>query len=57
MKILSWNIRGLRDVRERGITKDILKKIRPDIVVIQETKKENFDMKDVVSIWGSKFKE
>lgn len=57
MKILSWNIRGLRDVRERGIIKDILKKIRPDIVVIQETKKENFDMKDVVSIWGSKFKE
>lgn len=57
MKILSWNIRGLRDVRERGMIKDILKKIRPDIVVIQETKKENFDMKDVVSIWGSKFKE
>lgn len=57
MKILSWNVRGLGDVRKRGIIKDILKKIGPDIVVIQETKKENFDMKDVVSIWDSKFKE
>lgn len=57
MKILYWNVRGLGDVRKRGMIKDILKKIGPDMVVIQETKKENFDRKDVSSIWGSKFKE
>lgn len=57
MKILSWNVRGIGDVRKIGIIKNILKKIGLDIVVIQETKKENFDIKDVVSIWGSKFKE
>lgn len=57
MKILSWNVKGLWDVRKRGMIIDTLKKIRLDIVVIQETKKKIFYRKGVAGIWGSKFKE
>lgn len=35
MKILSWIVKELKNVRKRGMIKDILKKIGLDIVVIQ----------------------
>ncbi len=37
MKILSWNVNGLRAVLKKGFL-DVLKKERPDILGIQETK-------------------
>lgn len=56
MKIVSWNIRGLGDVRKRGIINDVMKKIKPDIFMIQETKREMFGKKEVGGIFGSIFK-
>lgn len=56
MKILSWNIRGSRSSEKRAI-KEVICKISPDIVVLQETKSKNVDRRFVGSIWRSRFKE
>ena len=43
MKIVSWNVRGVGSLRKRGIIKEYLNIINLDIVVLQETKKEDLD--------------
>ena len=43
MKIMPWNVRGVGSLRKRGIIKDYLNRINPDIVMLQETKKEEMD--------------
>lgn len=42
LNILNWNIRGINSSRKRQILKDHLSQHKIDIVLIQETKKENF---------------
>lgn len=44
MKIISWNSRGLGDTSKRLEIRKLIRKINPDMVLIQETKKKDFDM-------------
>ena len=50
MKIISWNVRGLGSRNKRRMVKDFLRSENPDIVMIQETKKENCDRRFVGSV-------
>ena len=34
MKIVPWNVRGVGSLRKRGIIKEYINKINPDIVVL-----------------------
>lgn len=38
MKIISWNIRGLKNPHKQDILRNLIRDNRPDILVIQETK-------------------
>ena len=51
MKIISWNVRGLSSRNKRRMVKDFLRSENPDVVMIQETKKENCDRRFVGSVW------
>lgn len=59
MKILSWNVNGIRAVIKKGFL-DFLKKENPDILCLQEIKiddnarnKELFNFKDYDEFWNS----
>ena len=57
MKILTWNIRGSGSSCKRRAIKKTICKINPDLVVLQEVKREMIDRAFVASIWRSRFKE
>ena len=57
MKILSWNIRGSGSPSKRRAIKEAICKANPDIVVLQETKREEVTRSCVGSILRSRFKE
>ena len=40
MKILSWNKRGLGSKKKRRIVRNFLSSQNPDVVMLQETKRE-----------------
>ncbi len=59
MKIISWNVNGIRAVIKKGFL-DFLKKEKPDILCLQEIKindmaraKENFDFANYREFWNS----
>jgi len=59
MKIISWNINGIRAVIKKGFL-DFLKNEKPDILCLQEIKiddtarnKENFDFPNYEEFWNS----
>ncbi|MDD3284035.1 MAG: exodeoxyribonuclease III [Patescibacteria group bacterium] len=59
LKILSWNINGIRAMMKKGFL-DFLKKQNPDILCLQEIKiddnaknKESFDFKNYDEFWNS----
>uniref|UniRef100_A0A803QNG8 Endonuclease/exonuclease/phosphatase domain-containing protein n=1 Tax=Cannabis sativa TaxID=3483 RepID=A0A803QNG8_CANSA len=56
MKILSWNIRGSGDKEKRRAIKATICKATPDMVILQEVKKEDVDRRFICSIWRSRFK-
>ena len=43
MKCLSWNVRGLRDDRRRGVVGRYLRDWGAEVVCLQETMMENVD--------------
>ena len=57
MKILSWNIRDSRSSSKRRAIKETICKVNPDIVVLQEIKREEVSRNLVGSLWRSRFKE
>ena len=57
MKILSWNIRGSGSSCKRRAIKKTICNSSPDLVVLQEVKREVIDRAFVASIWRSRFKE
>ena len=57
MKIMTWNVRGSGSYRKRRSIKEVICKEDPDLVVLQEIKKENVDIRFVGSVWRSRFKE
>jgi exodeoxyribonuclease III len=59
MKIISWNVNGIRAIYKKGFY-EFLKKEKPDILALQEIKissdkieKENFDFADYKEFWCS----
>lgn len=40
MIVVSWNVRGIGSGKKRGVIKDSLRKMNPDIIILHETKRE-----------------
>ncbi|XP_077249344.1 uncharacterized protein LOC143888833 [Tasmannia lanceolata] len=62
MKILSWNVNGLGSLAKRAQVKGLVKKSKPDLICIQETKLKVIDRSMVKSLgvgshWGFSFVE
>ena len=57
MKIVSWNVNGIRAVHNKGLFEPFLKKLKPDIICLQETKAEEhqspLDLPDYEEFWNS----
>ena len=57
MKIINWNTRGLGSKKKRRVVKDFLRSEKPDVVMIQETKKAECDRRFVGSVWIARYKD
>jgi exodeoxyribonuclease-3 len=57
MKLVSWNINGVRSVHRKGHLVPFLEKVKPDIACFQETKAEEHqsevDLPDYEEYWNS----
>lgn len=57
MRIVSWNVNGIRAVHKKGLFEPFVKKLRPDIICLQETKAEQHqspvDLPDYEEYWCS----
>ncbi|MCE9548890.1 exodeoxyribonuclease III [Candidatus Nomurabacteria bacterium] len=61
MKIISWNVNGIRAVHKKGLFVSFIKKYKPDILCLQETKAEQHqsevDLPDYLEYWNSAVKK
>jgi exodeoxyribonuclease III len=57
MKIISWNVNGIRAVHKKGLFVPFVKKYKPDIICLQETKAEEHqsevDLPEYEEYWNS----
>jgi exodeoxyribonuclease-3 len=57
MRIISWNINGIRAVHKKGLFLPFIKKYDPDILLLQETKAEKhqseIDLSEYEEYWNS----
>ena len=57
MKIISWNVNGIRAVHKKGLFLPFIEKYKPDILCLQETKAEQsqteVDLPDYEEYWNS----
>ena len=57
MKIISWNVNGIRAVHKKGLFLPFIKKHNPDILCLQETKAEQhqneMDLPNYTEYWNS----
>lgn len=57
MKLISWNVNGIRAVHTKGLFLPFIQKYKPDILCLQETKAERsqtaIDLKDYEEYWNS----
>lgn len=61
MKIISWNVNGIRAVVKKGMFEPFIKKYQPDILCLQETKAQEHespvDLPDYEEYWNSAVKK
>jgi exodeoxyribonuclease III len=61
MKIISWNLNGIRAVHKKGLFTDFIDKHKPDIACFQETKAQEeqseVDLADYAEYWNSAVKK
>ena len=61
MKIISWNVNGIRAVHKKGLFLPFLQKYQPDILCVQETKAEQHqsevDLPEYTEYWNSAVKK
>lgn len=61
MKIISWNVNGIRAVHRKGLFVPFIEKYQPDILCLQETKAEQHqsevDLPDYEEYWNSAIKK
>jgi len=57
MKIISWNVNGIRAVHKKGLFLPFIQKYNPDILCLQETKAEKnqseIDLPEYTEYWNS----
>jgi exodeoxyribonuclease III len=57
MKIISWNVNGIRAVHKKGLFLPFIEKHKPDILCLQETKAQQsqneVDLPDYIEYWNS----
>src|SRR3989338_4907321 len=57
MKIISWNVNGIRAIHKKGLFLPFVKKYQPDILCLQETKvgkdEVKLDLPDYAEYWSS----
>ena len=57
MKIISWNVNGIRAVHKKGLFVPFIKKYQPDIICLQETKAQKnqseVDLEEYEEYWNS----
>ncbi len=57
IKIISWNVNGIRAVHKKGLFLPFIEKYKPDILCLQETKAEKgqaeIDLPDYEEYWNS----
>ena len=57
MKLVSWNVNGIRSVHKRGLFLPAIETLKPDILCLQETKAEQHqsevDLSDYEEYWNS----
>lgn len=57
MKLISWNVNGIRSVHKKGVFGPFIQKYKPDILCLQETKAERgqseIDMPQYEEYWNS----
>src|SRR5262245_53887701 len=57
MRIISWNVNGIRAVHNKGLFEPFIRKYKPDILCLQETKAEQhqspIDLPDYEEFWNS----
>lgn len=57
MRIISWNLNGIRAVHRKGLFMPFIHKYKPDILCLQETKamqhQSEIDLKDYEEYWNS----
>ena len=51
MKVISWNTRGLGSKKKRNLVKEFLEVQDPEVVMLQETKRESWNRRFLGSIW------
>jgi len=49
---LSWNVRGINDLRRRDVLKSFLRNWKCDLICLQETKLEDVSLSVIHSLWG-----
>lgn len=57
MTIITWNIKGLGIPKKRCSVKEVLKKYKADVVMIQETRKFSIGKKSIQSCRGGRNKD
>ena len=57
MRIVSWNVNGIRAVHKKGLLLPLIEKVRPDVLCLQETKAEQHqsevDLPEYEEYWNS----
>lgn len=57
MKLVSWNVNGIRSIHRKGTLADFIEKVKPDVLCLQETKAEEHqsevDLPDYEEYWNS----
>lgn len=57
MKLISWNVNGIRAVHKKNLFVPFIEKLKPDILCLQETKSEKgqseLDLKNYEEFWNS----
>ncbi|HAX65390.1 MAG TPA: exodeoxyribonuclease III [Lentisphaeria bacterium] len=57
MRIISWNVNGIRAVHKKGLFVPFINEYKPDVICLQETKAEKHqsevDLKDYEEYWNS----
>ena len=52
LRMVSWNVRDLNDLRKRLVVRNLLREWNYDVVCLQETKLAGIDRQMICSLWS-----